>query len=91
MFALIGTLAILARITNVVLRRRKAWYDDYAMLAAYIFSVACMIASYVSVQWGVGLELEDAPPYWATRVTRVGTTTAFDTTLSATRFYTVDR
>ncbi|KAF2169243.1 hypothetical protein M409DRAFT_64975 [Zasmidium cellare ATCC 36951] len=66
-FTVIGTLAIVARISNLALRRRKAWYDDYSMLVAYVFSIAFMIASYVSVRWGVGLELKDAPPYWATR------------------------
>ncbi|KAK4503637.1 hypothetical protein PRZ48_004552 [Zasmidium cellare] len=52
-FTLIGTLAIIARISNLALRRRKAWYDDYAMLVAYVFSIAFMIASAIQAVYAI--------------------------------------
>ena len=51
----------------LVLRRRTIGNDDFAMFLGYAFAIAFTIASYVSIRWGVGLELEDVPPFWARR------------------------
>ena len=51
----------------LVLRRRTIGNDDFAMFLGYAFAIAFTIASYVSIRWGVGLELENVPPFWARR------------------------
>lgn len=40
-------------------------YDDLAMFAAYATSIGFTISVFVSVRWGVGLELRDVPSFWA--------------------------
>lgn len=73
-FTLMGSLAIWFRLSLLLSRRRKPWFDDWIMLTAYCFSIGFMISSYVSVRWGVGLPVEDAPPSWPPKAIQVSRT-----------------
>lgn len=70
-FTLIGTFAIACRILTIVQRRRKIGYDDHAMFMAYACSLAFTTAVFVSVRWGVGLDLPDVPVNWAVKAVQV--------------------
>ncbi|RMX95871.1 hypothetical protein D0868_11495 [Hortaea werneckii] len=39
--------------------------DDWFMLLAWLSSLGFTTASYISVAWGVGFDLDDAPAWWA--------------------------
>ncbi|KXT13540.1 hypothetical protein AC579_1395 [Pseudocercospora musae] len=67
LFTILGTFAIVCRVLTLIQRRRKIGYDDHAMFIAYTCSVAFTIATFISVRWGVGLELRDVPLFWAER------------------------
>ncbi|KXT05863.1 hypothetical protein AC578_1112 [Pseudocercospora eumusae] len=67
LFTILGTFAIVCRILTLIQRRRKIGHDDHAMFIAYTCSVAFTIATFISVRWGVGLELRDVPLFWAER------------------------
>lgn len=68
---MIGTFAIACRILTIVQRRRKIGYDDHAMFMAYACSLAFTTAVFVSVRWGVGLDLPDVPVNWAVKAVQV--------------------
>lgn len=70
-FTLIGTFAIACRILTILQRRRKIGYDDHAMFMAYACSLAFTTAVFVSVRWGVGLDLPDVPVNWAVKAVQV--------------------
>ncbi|CAK3952526.1 hypothetical protein DOTSEDRAFT_51841 [Lecanosticta acicola] len=64
-FSVIGLFAILCRAFVLFHRQRTPGYDDYMLFVAYVFSFGFTIASYVSVRWGVGLDIANVPPDWA--------------------------
>ncbi|KAI5367332.1 hypothetical protein Slin15195_G024590 [Septoria linicola] len=66
-FTLLGAFAIVCRVLTIIQRRRKIGYDDHAMFVAYGCSLAFTIAVFVSVRWGVGLELRNVPINWGVR------------------------
>ncbi|PPJ55176.1 hypothetical protein CBER1_05425 [Cercospora berteroae] len=67
LFTLVGIFAITCRVLTLVQRRRKIGYDDHAMFAAFACAIGYTMAVFVSVRWGVGLELGDVPVNWATK------------------------
>lgn len=71
MFSVLGLFAVLCRVLALLHRQRTPGYDDYMLFVAYAFSIGFTISSYVSVRWGVGLKLSDAPPSWAVNAIKV--------------------
>lgn len=59
------------RFLSTRIRHRLAGKDDWAMLFAWLCSVGFTVASFVSVRWGVGLRLSDAPPSWGENAIKV--------------------
>ncbi|KAI6906801.1 hypothetical protein KC318_g5235 [Hortaea werneckii] len=51
--------------TLIGMRSRPIGKDDWFMLLAWLSSLGFTTASYISVAWGVGFDLDDAPAWWA--------------------------
>ncbi|RMY12251.1 hypothetical protein D0868_02686 [Hortaea werneckii] len=64
-FTLIGTITVVLRFVTATVRSRPIGKDDWFMLLAWFSSLGFTTASYISVAWGVGFDLDDAPAWWA--------------------------
>ncbi|KAI7551199.1 hypothetical protein KC331_g2692 [Hortaea werneckii] len=64
-FTLIGTITVVLRFVTATVRSRPIGKDDWFMLLAWLSSLGFTTASYISVAWGVGFDLDDAPAWWA--------------------------
>ncbi|RMZ10008.1 hypothetical protein D0862_03402 [Hortaea werneckii] len=64
-FTLIGTITVVLRFVTTAVRSRPIGRDDWFMLLAWLSSLGFTTASYISVAWGVGFDLDDAPAWWA--------------------------
>ncbi|KAI7218260.1 hypothetical protein KC333_g3723 [Hortaea werneckii] len=64
-FTLIGTVTVVLRFVTAAVRSRPIGKDDWFMLLAWLSSLGFTAASYISVAWGVGFDLDDAPAWWA--------------------------
>ncbi|RMY70513.1 hypothetical protein D0863_05741 [Hortaea werneckii] len=64
-FTSIGTITVVLRFVTAAVRSRPIGKDDWFMLLAWLSSLGFTTASYISVAWGVGFDLDDAPAWWA--------------------------
>lgn len=56
---------------TATVRSRPVGKDDWFMLLAWLSSLGFTTASYISVAWGVGFDLDDAPAWWAVEAIKV--------------------
>lgn len=65
LFTTLGTVVLLLRLANTLLRSRPVGPDDLAMYAAFAAAAGYTIASVIALRWGVGLHDSELPAGWA--------------------------